>query len=115
MKHFKLSEFECKCGCGRNEMDEGFLEKLDYARDIANTPFLINSGFRCPDHNKAIKSNSNNHPSGHATDIQCLDSQSRYKIITAMFTVGFTRIGIHPKFIHCDDNPEGMSNVIWFY
>ena len=32
LSFFKKSEFDCRCGCGRNEMNLAFLEKLDELR-----------------------------------------------------------------------------------
>jgi hypothetical protein len=29
----------CKCGCAENNMDQGFLIRLDYARGLAGVPF----------------------------------------------------------------------------
>ena len=114
MKYFDISEFDCP-HCGANEMDTGFLYKLDRAREFAGVPFLITSGKRCETHNKAVGSTSTNHLSGHAADIRCTGSAERFKIIKALIEAGFDRIGIHPKFIHCDDNPGGWPKVIWFY
>ena len=45
--YFKKEEFECRCGCGLNNMDLEFLIDLDEARDIAQIPFKINCGVRC--------------------------------------------------------------------
>lgn len=116
-KFFPDKEFLCKCGCGAGieKMSPEFLEKLVQARVIAGIPFIPSSYYRCPKHNKAVGSKSNNHTRGEAGDIRCTDSRSRFIIISALLDVGFTRIGIHPQFIHCDVNPTQAPKVVWFY
>ena len=53
-KHFKKSEFACKCGCGIEfEVDAKLLKALDSAREICG-PLVISSGVRCNKHNKEV-------------------------------------------------------------
>lgn len=118
-KYFPKAELACAC-CGECEMDEGFIEKLTRARVRAGIPFVVHpkrggSGYRCWSHNKDVGSLSDNHPSGHAVDIKCLDKRSRFKILSALILEGITRIGLHKTFIHADDNPAGDPEVTWFY
>ena len=37
------------------------------------------------------------------------------KIVQALLTAGFTRIGIASTFIHADDDPSKPQNLIWTY
>jgi len=49
MKYFTFSEFDSPLEKGSGErMQPKFLEKLDKAREIANIPFKITSGYRVP-------------------------------------------------------------------
>lgn len=112
MKYFKLDEFKCKC-CGQAKMDDTFLSMIDDARDIAGIPFKINSGYRCPKHNKEVGSTSKNHTSGKAADISATTGPARFKIISALLDAGFTRIGIARTFIHADS--MDLTESIWFY
>ena len=115
MRNFDISEFACRC-CGENHMDELFLEKLDLARDIAGIPFAINSGYRCPKHNKAVGSSSNNHTSGCATDIKAEDSVTRMRVLRGLIKAGFERVGLHKSFIHADTmDAVGKPEACWFY
>ena len=41
-----IDELKCPC-CGKKDIDLHFLWRLRLARDLANTPFHINSGVRC--------------------------------------------------------------------
>lgn len=115
--HFKPEEFKCKCGCGGGfeMMEAEFLEMLDRTRDMAGIPFTLNSAYRCPAHNKAIGSHSDNHPSGQAVDVKCLYSVTRYIIVTSALKVGFKRIGLHREFIHLDNRRVEPVASIWFY
>ena len=113
MKNFDIHEFDCKCGCNENKMDNKFLEKIDNARDIAGVPFIINSGYRCPKHNSKIGSTSDNHTKGVAADIKCTNGPTRIKILYGLIKAGFKRIGIHKKFIHADTNDKVDS--AWVY
>jgi len=84
LQYFKLSEFDSpdSKGSGKN-MTKEFLIKLEIARDIANVPFLISSGFRTPQHNISLKkqgykaSANSSHLKGCAADIVCKDSGTR--------------------------------------
>ena len=120
-KNFSRDEFRCKCGCGADKVDKAFIWKLQYARDIANIPFIVRSGCRCPQHNKDEGGTEN---SDHlatddwacqGADIECLSSHNRYKIVDAALQVGFRRIGIAKTFIHLGDADRNPQNVIWTY
>jgi len=94
-------------------MDLDFVMKLDRARMIADTPFVITSGYRCLKHNAEINSTSKNHPSGHAADIACDNGLKRIRILTGLIKAGFLRIGIRKDFIHVDDMDSVDS--CWLY
>lgn len=113
--NFKTGEKYCGCNGGIDKMNPGTLEKLDNARDFAGIPLIVDSGYRCWIHNRNVGSTSDNHPNGRAADIRCLNSRTRYIIIAALLKAGFTRLGIHPTFIHADDNPGGVPEVVWLY
>lgn len=113
MTYFTLDEFACK-HCGKNLIHSSFVDRLDRARGLAGIPFVINSGYRCDEHDKSI-GGKGNHPSGYAADIMAASSKQRFKILQALLAVGFNRIGIGETFIHVDCNPEKPSGVIWSY
>lgn len=117
MKYFDISEFDSpdELGSGKN-MDSTFLGKIDDARGIAGTKFIITSGYRTHKHNEQVGGvDSSAHTKGHACDIACRDSRSRWLIINSLMLVGFNRIGIANTFIHVDDDPTKPENVIWTY
>lgn len=120
LKYFNLQEFACPTieGSGNN-MCPIFVRKLDEAREIANTSFKINSGYRSPAHNKAVGGVSNSSHTNipcNASDIAVKDSRQRYLILNSLMKVGFTRFGIGKNFIHVDSDIDKKSpNVIWQY
>ena len=115
MKHFSLSEFACP-DCGRADMDNNFLEMLDKARDIAGIPFVITSGFRCPEHNKKVGGRPNSaHLRGLAADIRVRGNKQRFIILDALIKVGFKRIGVANDFIHVDCDLTKPYPRVWLY
>ena len=112
LKHFTMDEFACPC-CGESQMNIDTLLRFDKARMIADIPFKINSGYRCKKHNLEVGSTSENHPSGHAGDVDCQTGQQRIKILTGLIKAGFKRIGIRKDFIHADDMDKVES--CWLY
>lgn len=101
--YFTDEELQCK-HCGLLIFDPEFRQKLDHARESANIPFIVTSGYRCPEHNKSVGSTSTNHTSGKAADIYCKDSHARYEIVKALIQCGMMGIGVGGRFIHCDTN-----------
>lgn len=103
MRFFKKEEFTCKCGCGLNNMDVHLLEMLDEARFMADIPFFVNCGCRCKEHNKKVGGvEDSSHLYGLAVDISAKNDFQRFKIIGALYLVGFRRILLYDAFIHVD-------------
>jgi len=116
MKYFTRSEFDSPDKKGSGEyMDCDFLEMIDRARDIADIPMHITSGYRTKEHNEAVGgSKTSSHLNGFAADIACNNSFDREKMISAFVMAGFKRIGIAHNFIHVD-NDMTKRNAIWLY
>ncbi|MEQ3658617.1 MAG: D-Ala-D-Ala carboxypeptidase family metallohydrolase [Glaciecola sp.] len=114
--HFKSSEFECKCGCGLNNVNGELIEDLNIARGIAGIPFVITSGSRCEVHNKnSGGSRTSSHMGGYAVDIKAESNIERFKILESLIVAGFQRIGIAKHFIHVDNDPHKPAQVAWLY
>ncbi len=113
--YFKLKNFACPC-CGKNEMEESFLRRLDAARETAGVPFKVNSGYRCAKHNKLVGGKSNSpHLRGLAADIRVIASRKRFKVLDSFIVVGFERIGIAKTFLHADSDTSLPREVSWLY
>lgn len=66
---FKLQEFACK-HCGEVKLDIELLLKLEELK-VHTGPLSINSGYRCPTHNRNVGGASNSqHLKGTAADIR---------------------------------------------
>jgi uncharacterized protein YcbK (DUF882 family) len=124
LKHFSYEEFDSPDAVGSGvNMDNEFLRMLDLAREIANIPFKINSGYRTEEYNDTLykrlgrKQNAtkSSHTVGKAADIAYKDSRERYIIITALQEAGFNRLGIAKTFVHVDNDETKSADVIWTY
>lgn len=116
-KYFSFDEFDCPMliGSGYKYMDREFVGMLDEARDIAGLKFKILSGYRTPQYNTNhfMASTTSTHLIGRAAHIECVNAKKRLRIIEALSMVGFRRFGLHPKYIHVD-NDDLKPNMIWF-
>jgi len=111
---FHTDEFKCKCGCGIVNLDTDFLNWLTAARRIADVPFIINSGCRCPAHNKA---EGGTESSAHITtdvirargaDIEAKTVEVVIAILFGAFTVGIHGIALGVGFVHLDTKNRKM-------
>ncbi|MDO9554531.1 D-Ala-D-Ala carboxypeptidase family metallohydrolase [Rhodonellum sp.] len=118
LKHFKISEFDSKDadGSGKgtgSKMQPCTLIMLDRAREIADIPFAVASGYRTPSHNKKVGGVSNSaHTLGYAVDIRTTPA-TQQKVINALREAGFKRIGIYRTFVHADNDPSKPSPATW--
>ena len=88
---------------------------LDRARKIAGIPIVVNSGYRCQDHNVAVGgSPTSSHLDGLAADISTPDHQSRYRIVRALLEAGFRRVVIYrdKRFVHVDVDPDKPQDIL---
>lgn len=112
---FKMSEFDCNCGCGLNNIHPDLFDRLYVARYNSKIPFIINSASRCTNHNKLIKgSPTSSHLYGLAVDIAVKNDLQRFDILSSLMSAGFKRIGMYKNFIHVDIDSKKTQNVIWY-
>lgn len=115
-KYFKESEFACKCGCGRNNISHALVDKLDEAREMSGKTMVIESGSRCPAHNKAEGGKRNSaHLKGLAADVRCTTSRDRFRLLNIFYILGFKRIGLGKTFLHVDISKELPQEQAWHY
>jgi len=68
-KNFSSSEFECP-HCHQSPMDPLLISILQIIRNYVKLPIVVNSGYRCPEHNKRVGGVANSqHIFGKAADI----------------------------------------------
>lgn len=120
-RNFLRSEFECPCKlCEEVDhntfvIDSLLVEKLQEVRDELKRPVIINSGFRCPTHNRNVGGKiTSSHLLGRAADVAILGSPYRFEILRILLTK-FNRIGIGSEFIHIDVDQDKHQKLIWVY
>lgn len=111
-RNFHLGEFECGCGsCVTQSIDSTLLELLDSLREDLGKVIIINSGFRCDKHNKAVGgAPKSRHLVGLAADIS--SKSVTIEELEKLAEKYFSRIGIAKTFVHVDVD-EGKAK--WFY
>lgn len=103
-QHFKRSEFACKCGCGRDDINPKLIDVLEDVRIHFNTPVYINSGCRCPQHNQSVGGTRHSqHVLGNAADIsvQRVNPKSVADYLETKYPDKFG-IGRYKTFTHID-------------
>lgn len=122
--NFSRSEMLCKCGCGRADMDVGFMDRLQALRTHLGFALPVNSGYRCPDHDaEARKSVPGVHSEGIASDIR-VSHRRAASVAGEWKNFGFTGKGEHQKgavnkrYIHLDTSttkPRRPRPHVWTY
>ena len=110
--NFRRSEFACKglaCCGGTAAIAPEFVEMLQRLRDLVGKPIVVNSGFRCLKHNRAVGSNdTSQHPLGLAADLAIPVGMTADQLAAVAESLGlFGGIGIYPTWVHVDIGPAG--------
>lgn len=101
IKHFKLDEFRCN-HCNKLKLDINLLESLEKLREQTG-PLVINSGYRCPIHNKRVGGVRNSqHLKGTAADVRAINTKP--SIVQAIADKVFSNggLGRYNTFTHVD-------------
>lgn len=121
---FTRKEMACRCGnCGGVPPDS-FMKALVGLRRECGFPFVISSGYRCPEYNHQIGGTYDGPHTRGAADILVYGSRA-FRIIELAFKYGFTGFGINQigpqklRFIHLDRVPvfaKGFTRpIFWSY
>ena len=121
--YFTDKELACP-HCGKVDMDSEFMTRANQARHYAGIPFIVNSAYRCPEHNESEAvggSPTSSHVKGMAMDVKCKNSWEMFRIIDGLFHAGFKRIMPYvipatkhrydPVHIHFDSDGEKAQDV----
>ena len=107
--NFKSNEFDCHgvgC-CSITLIDTKLVEYLQKIRNHFGQPVTINSGYRCPSHNKAIGgANGSRHTKGEAADI-AVKNIAPAEVAKYAESIGILGIGLYETakdgyFVHID-------------
>lgn len=109
IKHFKRSEFKCKCGgkyCSGYpvEMQEKVVKAADKVREHFDNPVTVSSGIRCTRHNADSGGVSNSrHLQGKAIDF-CVSGFSASMVLAYVHSLPEIRFAyaIDSSFVHMD-------------
>lgn len=121
-KNFTEAEFRCKCGCGRADMKEDFMDSLQGMRGATGRSFIVTSGYRCPDYNDRIAKTGRTgpHTTGRAVDLLC-SGEAAHEILGLAMEAGMTGVGVSQRgdhggrFLHLDDLITGPRPGLWSY
>ena len=113
MRYFEMREFACKC-CGQlppsaeQNLQALVDHVLDPARERLGMPITVNSGYRCPAHNKAVGGVKNSqHLKGEAADITCADNKRLAEIIEQLGN--YDQLIVYPTFLHVSYKRQGVN------
>lgn len=115
MKYFSNREFSCRCrkcsGLPEGGMNAELTDRLDALREEYGYPIMVSSGYRCPDHNKAVGGVSNSlHVQGRAADLYVDGNyQDFYDLVIESRL--FDGVGYYPdeEFVHVDVRADGKK------
>lgn len=116
-RYFSPKEFtNCVPTCSIDDMQQGFLDRLDQLREACGIPLILNCAYRSIEWDKSKgRSGNSAHTKGLAVDIRCNSDATRFLIVQRAIELGFTRIGIEGRFVHVDISAELPQRVMWTY
>lgn len=124
MAKFHALEFECKCGCGRNDIRPEFVAKLnELGAAYGPEPLTVSSGYRCPGHNQRVSTSGPRgpHTTGQAADL-LVDRKNAHRLLGLAMAMGFTGVGVKQhggsRFLHLDTLPDAPGQprpTVWSY
>ena len=117
-ENFNVSEFACKGSgcCSTVQIDEKLVEYVQKIRSHFGVPVTINSGYRCPTHNKRIGGATNSyHARGMAADI-AVRGVAPKEVAKYAESIGILGIGLYETdsdgyFVHVDTR---TSKSFWY-
>ena len=117
--NFRAKEIACDHGqcvyCdGEVWLDEDALDALQRMRTILNAPIEINSGHRCPQHNRSVGGARHSAHLELAFDIS-LARHARPALFAAAREAGFRHFGFMNYALHVDMRPLEAAAEFWTY
>jgi uncharacterized protein YcbK (DUF882 family) len=118
--NFNSNEFDCPCSnCKHTLIDIRMVEQLEIMRSVLGTKLVINSGFRCPDHQQELRLKGyetsigpSTHELGQAADVTNGVALG-IELEEAAVKAGFKAIGVASHWVHVD--MRGPKERRWKY
>lgn len=107
IKHFKKTEFTCKCGCEMNNIDLKLVNVLEDIRNHFGQACVVTSGCRCASNNKKVGGvQGSRHVLGKAADIYV-------KGVSASTLLAYTKSSVSKgKLRYTYTNSSNMNGVV---
>jgi len=102
--HFSAAELACK-HCGVNGVQQSIVDALEAFRETVGKPVIVNSAYRCPEHNAAVGGKpKSEHVEGLAADIRVTGMTAAELEAVARSIPGVNGIGRADKqnYLHMD-------------
>lgn len=106
--NFSWSEFQCKCGCGYDDVDEDLVKLLQCLRNWFGRPVRINSACRCAYHNASVGGKpKSQHLLGTAADVTVdgVTPEEVYRWLNRILGDA-GGLGSYKTFTHVDVRPD---------
>jgi hypothetical protein len=88
---------------------------LQPLRDVWGGPIFINSGYRCPELNKAVGGvPTSQHTKGQAADCGCTDPLALARLVKRMGLV-YDQMIVYPSFVHLSYRADGENRMELHY
>lgn len=114
MKPITRDDLRCDCGCGRAEVKQELIDKLNELQNLIGERLTIVDGYRCPEWNDRYPGYSDSgHKNGTDVDILVVGQYYRHKIlkyVTRLFPV----VTLTPRIFHLsirEDWPQGICHI----
>lgn len=109
-EHFNEREFACP-HCGEVKVEPALVDALEeFRRRAGNLPVIVTSGYRCPEHNRAVGGKPHSyHLAGKAADVKVrgLDVLRLYRAAVDVLSFKQGGIGLYSEgFVHLDIGPR---------
>ena len=104
---FGVGEVACS-HCLKPGINPKAMDALQAVRTALGRPLVINSAYRCPEHNRNVGGAKNSqHLWGNAFDISTrgMSELERLELMDAAKEAGFTGFGFYNTFLHVDIGP----------
>lgn len=121
--NFKTTEMACHCAnptCRDQRIRKDLMYRLEQTRAAYGAAVMVTSGFRCHEHQEALKAAGvetakgvSQHELGAAADIKGKDMLDLEAVVQPFFSA----IGVARAFIHVDCRPPHSDNSkrLWYY